>query len=228
MHLRLLLFFGLTLAACSDPTETVVEGDGSAATPNAGGASGAPTGDAAGAPAAGGSGGGGSTAADQATLSKTEGAVKVKGTIVVPGYEKGQIQVDVHGPAADRSKGDPPLTVVRVPAPGDFEIFLPPGTASVKLSAILDYEGNGPDSTDINLEYPGNPVDTSSGTAAVTITINRDTTPGADTTTTTGTTPTGTGATDGTAQPAAGTATPAEGTVPTAPAEATPAEPIPG
>lgn len=158
-------------SACSEPTETPISNGDQPGAPSNQPPQPQPQG-----PNGGGDPSGGG-AADQASLAQAEGAIKVTGTVDVPGWEKGQIQIDVHTPSANRTNGDAPVAVVRVPKPGPFEIYLPKGTEKISISAILDYEGNGPDAEDISIDYPSNPVDVSTGTATLTITINRDTTP---------------------------------------------------
>jgi hypothetical protein len=165
--LALLLGMG---AACSEPTETPIAA-GEAGAPAPGGPGQPPP------PPTGEGGGGGSGAPDQSTLATAEGSIKLGGTVEVPGWEKGQIQIDVHTATAKRANGDAPVAVIRIAQPGPFELYLPKGTEAIQLSAILDYESNGPDANDISMDYPGNPVSLADGIPSITITINRDTTP---------------------------------------------------
>lgn len=166
----LALLFGL-VTACSEPTETPIA-SGEAGAPAPGGPGQPPP-----PPSGEGGGGGGSGAPDQATLATAEGSIKLGGMVEVPGWEKGQIQIDVHTATAKRANGDAPVAVIRIAQPGPFELYLPKGTDAIQLSAILDYESNGPDANDISMDYPGNPVSLADGVPTITITINRDTTP---------------------------------------------------
>lgn len=95
---------------------------------------------------------------DQTALLTASDAVVLSGTLVVEGYDGGRLQVDVHAPDAERSRGDPPLTLAHFEAPGPFSLRLPAGTAAVKLSLVWDKRGDGPDGGDPTVDYPGNPV----------------------------------------------------------------------
>jgi hypothetical protein len=95
---------------------------------------------------------------DQSALLSASDAIVLSGTLVVEGFDGGRLQVDVHAPDADRSKGDPPLTLAHFEAPGPFSLRLPAGTSAVKLSLVWDKRGDGPDGGDATVDYPGNPV----------------------------------------------------------------------
>lgn len=96
-------------------------------------------------------------AVPQESLRDEPSAIKVSGEIVIEGYEKGIIQVDVTRSSAG-GKGVQPVTIARFKQPGPFELLLPKGTEKAYLYAFLDIEANGPTIDDPRGEYADNPV----------------------------------------------------------------------
>lgn len=105
-----------------------------------------------GAPAA-----GASLSVPQDALARRTDAVVLPGTVEVPGYTGGLIQVDVY-PAESDMTGQGPLTTLRMSAPGPFKLLLPPEVPRIAIRAQLDLKQDGPDWRDPFVLYSGNPI----------------------------------------------------------------------
>lgn len=108
----------------------------------------------------------------QEELARKKDSIKLKGNLIVEGYTEGLLQIDVFRDVEGNQK---PITNARFKSPGPFEMFLPAGSTSVQLVAVLDVKSDGPDRADPKGEYSGNPLQVS-GTEVqgVDITIDKN------------------------------------------------------
>ena len=93
----------------------------------------------------------------QASLKESEDALKIHGTMQIPDYSKGRIQIDVMK-SGSIGEGSTPIMAVPFEQPGPYEMWLPADVEKVDLVAILDFESDGPDYKDVILPHPDNPI----------------------------------------------------------------------
>ncbi|MEE2750255.1 MAG: hypothetical protein VX519_02400 [Myxococcota bacterium] len=85
---------------------------------------------------------------------------RILGTIEVPGYEKGIIQLDA---VVELEEGAKVIANERYKRPGPFRLVVRGDYEEVNLIAYLDLDDDGPTAGDLRYEYEGNPVSLAEG-----------------------------------------------------------------
>ena len=85
---------------------------------------------------------------------------RILGTIEVPGYKKGTIQLDA---VVELEDGAKVIANERYRRPGPFRLVVRGDYEEVNLIAYLDLDDDGPTAGDLRYEYEGNPITLADG-----------------------------------------------------------------
>ena len=85
---------------------------------------------------------------------------RILGTLEVPGYQKGTIQLDA---VVELESGAKVIANERYRKPGPFRLVIRGEYTEVNLVAYLDLDDDGPTAGDLRYEYEGNPISLADG-----------------------------------------------------------------